>query len=124
MVGCRSLRMKKLSNNLKGIIYILSGMFVIAFHDISLKILSINISLFLIIFFRSVVAIIIIFLFLKFTNRPIVFKTHFPLLTLARCLLLFIGFSCFFIPLLSGLGIWCSILLSYGHSFVSLPFLT
>ena len=38
--------MKKSSNNLKGILYILSGMFVIAFHDISLKILSINTNLF------------------------------------------------------------------------------
>ena len=91
--------MKKSSNNLKGILYILSGMFVIAFHDISLKILSINTNLFLIIFIRSVMAIIIILLFLKFTNRPIVFKTYFPLLTLARSLLLFIGFSCFFISL-------------------------
>ena len=91
--------MKKLSNNLKGIIYILSGMFIIAFQDISFKILSTNTNLFLIFFFRSVMAVIIILLFLKFTNRPIVFKTHFPLLTLARCLLLFIGFSCFFISL-------------------------
>ena len=99
MVGVRGLRMKKLSNNLKGIIYILSGMFIIAFQDISFKILSTNTNLFLIFFFRSVMAVIIILLFLKFTNRPIVFKTHFPLLTLARCLLLFIGFSCFFISL-------------------------
>ena len=91
--------MKKLSNNLKGIIYILSGMFIIAFQDISFKILSTNTNLFLIFFFRSVMAVIIILLFLKFTKRPIVFKTHFPLLTLARCLLLFIGFSCFFISL-------------------------
>ena len=99
MVDGRGLRMKKLSNNLKGIIYILSGMFIIAFQDISFKILSTNTNLFLIFFFRSVMAVIIILLFLKFTNRPIVFKTHFPLLTLARCLLLFIGFSCFFISL-------------------------
>ena len=91
--------MKKLSNNLKGIIYILSGMFIIAFQDISFKILSTNTNLFLIFFFRSVMAVIIILLFLKFTNRPIVFKTHFPLLTLARCLFLFIGFSCFYISL-------------------------
>ena len=74
-------------------------MFILAFQDISFKILSTNTNLFLIFFFRSVMAVIIILLFLKFTNRPIVFKTHFPLLTLARCLLLFIGFSCFFISL-------------------------
>jgi drug/metabolite transporter (DMT)-like permease len=88
VVGVRGLIMKKLSNNLKGIIYILSGMFIIAFQDISFKILSTNTNLFLIFFFRSVMAVIIILLFLKFTNRPIVFKTHFPLLTLARCLFL------------------------------------
>jgi len=34
--------MKKLSNNLKGIIYILLGMFIIAFQDIAIKILSTN----------------------------------------------------------------------------------
>ena len=99
MVGGRGLRMKKLSNNLKGIIYILFGMFIIAFQDIAIKILSTNTNLFLILFFRSVIGVIIILLFLKFTKRPIVFKTHFPLLTLARCLFLFIGFSCFFISL-------------------------
>ena len=91
--------MKKLSNNLKGIIYILLGMFIIAFQDIAIKILSTNTNLFLIFLSRSVIGVIIILLFLKFTKRPIVFKTHFPLLTLARCLFLFIGFSCFFISL-------------------------
>jgi drug/metabolite transporter (DMT)-like permease len=99
LIGGRGLRMKKLSNNLKGIIYILLGMFIIAFQDIAIKILSINTNLFLILFFRSVIGVIIILIFLKFTKRPIVFKTHFPLLTLARCLLLFTGFSCFFISL-------------------------
>ena len=91
--------MKKLSNNLKGVIYILSGMFIISFQDIAIKILSTNTNLFLIFLFRSVIGVIIILLFLKFTKRSIVFKTHFPLLTLVRCLLLFIGFSCFFISL-------------------------
>ena len=99
MVGGRGLRMKKLSNNLKGIIYILFGMFIITFQDIAIKILSTNTNLFLIFLFRSVIGVIIILLFLKFTKRPIVFKTHFPLLTLARCLFLFIGFCCFFISL-------------------------
>ena len=91
--------MKKISNNIKGILYILLAMFILAIQDICIKLLSNNTNLFQIFFFRSVIGLIIILFFLKFTNRKIILKTHYPILTLMRCLLFFFGFTCIFISL-------------------------
>ena len=91
--------MKNISNNVKGILYILLAMFILAIQDICIKLLSNNINLFQIFFFRSVIGLIIILFFLKFTNRKIILKTHYPILTLMRCLLFFFGFTCIFISL-------------------------
>ena len=69
--------MKKISNNIKGILYILLAMFILAIQDICIKLLSSDVNLFEIFFFRSVIGLIIILFFLKFTNRKIILKTHY-----------------------------------------------
>ena len=91
--------MQRLSQNINAIFYILLAMFILALQDICIKLISSDTNLFLIFFFRSSVGIIVILLFLKFTKRPIILKTHYPILTLVRCSVFFIGFSCIFLSL-------------------------
>jgi len=99
MITDRVIIMKEISNNLKGTFFILLAMLFLAFQDIFIKIISINTNLFLIFFLRSVIGVTIILFFLKFKKLPIVLKTHYPLLTLIRCLLSLIAFGCIFISL-------------------------
>ena len=48
---------------------------------------------------RTVVSFILILIFLTLTKKPIVFKSHYPILTLCRVILFFFGFSSFYISL-------------------------
>jgi len=85
--------------NLKGIFYIVIGMLVFSFQDIFIKILSSTNNLFLIYSFRSVIGVVVILCFLKFSKNKINLRTYYPYLTMLRCLLFFIGFTLFYISL-------------------------
>ena len=56
-------------------------------------------SLYEVYLIRTLVSFAIIFLILKITKKPIVFKTQYPLLTSCRVVLFFFGFSFFYISL-------------------------
>ena len=56
-------------------------------------------SLYEVYLIRTLVSFAIIFLILKITKKPIVFKTQYPLLTSCRVALFFFGFSFFYISL-------------------------
>ena len=87
------------NNNPKGIILILLGMFIFSIQDSMMKYIYSSVSLYEVYLIRTVVSFTAIFLYLKITNKPIIFYTHYPLLTLSRVILFFFGFSSFYISL-------------------------
>ena len=87
------------NNNPKGIFLILIAMFIISIQDAIMKYIHSNVSLYEVYFIRTLVGFLIIVLFLKITNKPIVFKTHYPWLTSCRVILFFFGFSSFYVSL-------------------------
>ena len=87
------------NNNPKGIILILIGMLIFAVQDSIMKYIYISVSLYEVYIIRTLVSFIIILLFLKLLKKPIIFKTHYPFLTLCRIILFFFGFSSFYVSL-------------------------
>ena len=86
-------------DNPKAILLIILGMTVFAIQDTLIKILSDNTNIYLIYFVRSFVGLFIIILYLKIKKIPIIINTHYPLLTLIRCTIFFIGFSLYYYSL-------------------------
>ena len=87
------------NNNPKGIILILIGMLIFAVQDSIMKYIYSSVSLYEVYIIRTLVSFIIILLFLKLLKKPIIFKTHYPFLTLCRIILFFFGFSSFYVSL-------------------------
>ena len=87
------------NNNPKGIIFILVGMFIFAIQDSIMKYIYSSTSLYEIYVIRTLVSFLLLVAFLKFFKKPIIFKTHYPLLTFCRVILFFFGFSSFYISL-------------------------
>jgi len=87
------------NNNTKGIFLILFGMALFSIQDSLIKYVFEDLSLYELYFGRTFVATIWLFSFLLISKKKIVFKTHYPLLTLLRVILFFIGFSSFYISL-------------------------
>ena len=87
------------NNNPKGILLILIGMALFSIQDFLIKYVFEDLSLYELYFGRTFVATVWLFSFLLISKKKIVFKTHYPLLTLLRVILFFIGFSSFYISL-------------------------
>jgi len=87
------------NNNPKGIIFILLAMLAFSVQDSIMKYIYNFASLYEVYLIRTLVSFAIIFLILKITKKPIVFKTQYPLLTSCRVVLFFFGFSFFYISL-------------------------
>ena len=87
------------NNNTKGIILILSAMLIFAVQDSLMKYIYSSVALYEVYFFRTIVSFTLIIIYLKILKKPIVFKTHYPLLTFCRVILFFFGFSSFYIAL-------------------------
>jgi len=91
--------MPKKNNNPRGIIFILLAMMVFSAQDGIMKHIYNFVSLYEIYLIRTVVSFLLILIFLKLTNKPIIFKSEYPLLTFCRVILFFFGFSSFYISL-------------------------
>jgi drug/metabolite transporter (DMT)-like permease len=87
------------NNNPKGIILILAAMLVFSFQDSLMKYIYNSVALYEVYFIRTLISFIVIIIFLKLLKKPIIFKTHYPFLTLCRIILFFFGFSSFYIAL-------------------------
>ena len=83
------------NNNAQGILFILLGMFIFAIQDTLMKYIIFSVALYEVYLIRTFVSLLIIIFYLKITDKPIIFKTHYPILTLCRVLLFFFGFSFF-----------------------------
>jgi len=86
-------------NNSLAIFYIISGMTVFSVQDTLVRILSSEISILQIMFLRSVIGFIILFLFLKIIKIPIIFSSKYPLLTVIRAILFMFAFLFYYIGL-------------------------
>jgi len=87
------------TRNARGILIIVLGMFIFAIQDSIVKYIYNSISLYEMYLIRTLTSFFIVIFYLKITNKPIVFKTHYPILTLVRIILFFFGFSSFYISL-------------------------
>ena len=91
--------MKIKENTPKAIILIIIGMSVIACQDALIKLISSETNIFFILFFRALLGMILLSIFLIIKKEPIIFKTHYPTLTIIRGLMFFIAFSLYFFSL-------------------------
>ena len=86
-------------NNPKAILLILIGMTVFAVQDTLIKLISHDTNIYLIYFVRCLIGLSIIFTYLKIKKIPLIIKTHYPLLTIIRCIVFFLGFSLYYYSL-------------------------
>ena len=91
--------MNKIQNNTKGIIFILLGMATFSIQDALIKFIYNDTALYELYFGRTLVAIVLLVGFLKFSKKKINLKSHYPLLTTIRVVCFFFGFSFFYISL-------------------------
>ena len=91
--------MNKVQNNTKGIIFILLGMATFSIQDALIKFIYNDAALYELYFGRTLAAVILLVSYLKFSNKKINLKTHYPLLTTIRVVCFFFGFSFFYISL-------------------------
>ncbi len=68
-------------------------------QDTLMKYIISSVALYEVYLIRTFVSLLVIIFYLKITDKPIIFKTHYPILTLCRILLFFSGFSFFYISL-------------------------
>ena len=83
-------------NNRRGTLFLVLGMTVISIQDILIKLLSDDLSIFQILFFRSTLGIIYIILFQKITRQPVILTTAYPALAIFRGLIFFFAYAAFF----------------------------
>jgi len=87
------------NKNAQGILLIVLGNFFFAIQDSLVKYIYTNIALYEMLLIRTLISFFIVIFYLKITKKPIIFKTHYPLLTIIRVILFFFGFSFFYISL-------------------------
>ena len=76
-------------NTPKAIFLIIFGMSIFALQDALIKYLSFDTNIFLIYLVRAFVGLSLLVLFLYIKNEPIIFKTHYPILTILRGVIFF-----------------------------------
>ena len=87
------------NKNQMGIFYIILGMIIYSFHDLSVKLISQDTSILQIFLTRGSVGVIVTFSILKYLNYKGQLYPSFPKLALLRCVLMHFGFFVFFICL-------------------------
>ena len=78
-----------LEKNRKGIFLVISAMTILSVQDVLIKLVSDELSLFQIQFFRSMIGIALIIAYQKIIHEPIRLTTAYPLLTGCRGLMFF-----------------------------------
>ena len=87
------------NENSQAILFIILGMFIFAIQDSIVKYIYKSISLYEMYVIRSTISFLVVVFYLKITKKSIIFKTHYPILTTARVVFFFFGFSSFYISL-------------------------
>jgi drug/metabolite transporter (DMT)-like permease len=73
-----------MKDNKKGIILVIVSMTIFSVQDVMIKFLSVDISMFQILFYRSVIGVALICVYLKLTRQPIKFARAYPILGTCR----------------------------------------
>ena len=84
------------TDNRKGIFFVIGAMTILAIQDVLIKLVSDELSLFQIQFFRSTIGIAVIIGYQVIIHEPIRLTTAYPLLTVCRGLMFFFGYSAFY----------------------------
>ena len=84
------------THNRKGIFLVIGAMTILAIQDVLIKLVSDELSLFQIQFFRSTIGIAVIIGYQLIIHEPIRLTTAYPLLTFCRGLMFFFGYSAFY----------------------------
>ena len=84
------------TDNRKGIVFVIGAMTILSIQDVLIKLVSDELSLFQIQFFRSTIGIAIIIGYQVIIHEPIRLTTAYPLLTVCRGLMFFFGYSAFY----------------------------
>ena len=84
------------TDNRKGIFFVIGAMTILAIQDVLIKLVSDELSLFQIQFFRSTIGIAVIMGYQVIIHEPIRLTTAYPLLTVCRGLMFFFGYSAFY----------------------------
>ncbi len=85
-----------MNKNTRGILLVITGMTIFSVQDVLIKLLSVDASLFQILFFRSILGILFIILYLKISGQPNKFGTAYPILSTIRGLLFFFAYAAFY----------------------------
>jgi drug/metabolite transporter (DMT)-like permease len=85
-----------MEENKRGIILVIVSMAIFSIQDVLIKLLSVDISMFQILFCRSIIGVALISAYLKITHQPLKFTTNYPFLSTCRGLLFFFGYSAFY----------------------------
>ena len=88
-----------MTDDQRGILCLLFGMFLFSIQDIFIKAMSDEASLIQIIFLRGMIGSMVLLTYLKVTGRSLYFGTAYPLLSTLRAVLFFTGYLCFYIAL-------------------------
>ena len=91
--------MTQSQNNPRGIVFILLGMATFSIQDALIKFIYEDVALYELYFGRTLVACILLIIYLKITDQKINLKSHYPFLTILRVICFFFGFSFFYISL-------------------------
>ena len=86
-------------NTPKAILLIIIGMTVFALQDALIKFISEETNIFLIYFSRAFIGIILLTFFLYLKKEKIIFKTHYPILTIVRAIVFFLSFNLYYFSL-------------------------
>ena len=87
------------NNNQIGMIFIVIGMLIYSFHDLAVKMIANETTVFQLFLTRALVGVIVTMIFLKYLRYNIRVIPNHPKLTLIRCVLMHFGFFIFFISL-------------------------
>ena len=83
------------NNNPKGIIFILVGMALFSVQDSLIKFIFNDVALYELYCGRTLIAALLLIIFLIYKKEKIILKTHYPVLTAVRVTLFFFGFGLF-----------------------------
>ena len=87
------------NNNQIGMIFIVIGMLIYSFHDLAVKMIANETTIFQLFLTRALVGVIVTMIFLKYLGYNTRVIPNHPKLTLIRCVLMHFGFFIFFISL-------------------------
>jgi len=74
-------------------------MFIFSIQDTLIKLISDSVNIYVIYIIRSIIGLLVILIYCKFKNIKIILKSHYPIITIFRVSIFFLGFSLYYFSL-------------------------